>query len=112
MFFQQQPLRQWQCHEAESLCLGLPILPDYHQAVSVCACPGHHSGVLIFAFLGTTVDDKVHGPWVNGLALAIMIYTAANISGGPRCRSRTPAFMHARRRLPASTSGTADAGWL
>lgn len=39
-------------------------------------------GVMIFAFLGTTVDDKVHGPWVNGLALAIMIYTAANISGG------------------------------
>eukprot|EP00775_Hariotina_reticulata_P002360 gene2360-2666_t len=39
-------------------------------------------GVLIFAFLGTTVDDKVFGPWVNGLALAIMIYTAANISGG------------------------------
>eukprot|EP00775_Hariotina_reticulata_P007751 gene7751-7950_t len=39
-------------------------------------------GVLIFSFLGTTVDDKVFGPWVNGLALAIMIYTAANISGG------------------------------
>lgn len=39
-------------------------------------------GVMIFSFLGTTVSDKVHGPWVNGLALAIMIYTAANISGG------------------------------
>lgn len=30
------------------------------------------AGVLIFAFLGTTVNDPVHGPWVNGLALAIM----------------------------------------
>jgi len=39
-------------------------------------------GVMIFSFLGTTVNDKVHGPWVNGLALAIMVYTAANISGG------------------------------
>lgn len=39
-------------------------------------------GVMLFSFLGTTVNDKVHGPWVNGLALAIMVYTAANISGG------------------------------
>lgn len=39
-------------------------------------------GVMIFTFLGSTVNDKVHGPWVNGLALAIWIYSAANISGG------------------------------
>jgi len=39
-------------------------------------------GVMIFSFIGTTVTDKVFGPWANGLALAIMIYTAANISGG------------------------------
>jgi hypothetical protein len=38
-------------------------------------------GVMIFTFLGSSVSDKVHGPWVNGLALAIWIYTAANISG-------------------------------
>lgn len=38
-------------------------------------------GVMIFTFLGSSVTDKVHGPWVNGLALAIWIYTAANISG-------------------------------
>lgn len=36
----------------------------------------------MFSFLGSTVSDKVHGPWVNGLALAIWIYAAANISGG------------------------------
>ncbi|WIA38461.1 hypothetical protein OEZ86_001784 [Tetradesmus obliquus] len=39
-------------------------------------------GVMVFTFLGSTVSDKVFGPWVNGLALAIWIYTAANISGG------------------------------
>lgn len=27
---------------------------------------------MLFSFLGSTVNDKVHGPWVNGLALAIM----------------------------------------
>lgn len=36
---------------------------------------------MIFTFLGSTVKDAVHGPWVNGLALAIWIYAAANISG-------------------------------
>lgn len=36
---------------------------------------------MIFTFLGSTVTDKVAGPWVNGLSLAIWIYTAANISG-------------------------------
>jgi hypothetical protein len=36
---------------------------------------------MIFTFLGSTVTDKVHGPWVNGLALAVWIYAAANISG-------------------------------
>eukprot|EP00878_Enallax_costatus_P000143 GHUV01000186.1.p1 GENE.GHUV01000186.1~~GHUV01000186.1.p1 ORF type:complete len:303 (+),score=50.80 GHUV01000186.1:123-1031(+) len=39
-------------------------------------------GTMIFTFLGSSVSDKVFGPWVNGLALAIWIYTAANISGG------------------------------
>jgi hypothetical protein len=38
-------------------------------------------GTMIFTFLGSTVSDPVHGPWVNGLALAIWIYAAANISG-------------------------------
>lgn len=37
---------------------------------------------MVFTFLGSTVTDKVFVPWVNGLALAIWIYTAANISGG------------------------------
>jgi glycerol uptake facilitator-like aquaporin len=37
---------------------------------------------LIFTFLGTTVNDKVLGPFVNGLSLAVVIYFAANISGG------------------------------
>lgn len=37
--------------------------------LSVCASV---AGVMLFSFLGTTVNDKVHGPWVNGLALAIM----------------------------------------
>ncbi|GBF97262.1 hypothetical protein Rsub_09953 [Raphidocelis subcapitata] len=39
-------------------------------------------GVLLFSFLGSTVTDPQLGPWVNGLALAVMIYMAANISGG------------------------------
>ncbi|KAF8061944.1 Nodulin-26 [Scenedesmus sp. PABB004] len=39
-------------------------------------------GVMVFTFLGSTVSDKVFGPWVNGLALAIWIYAAANVSGG------------------------------
>ncbi|WIA41374.1 hypothetical protein OEZ86_004966 [Tetradesmus obliquus] len=47
-----------------------------------CCATQFDAGVLIFSFLGTTVSDPVHGPWVNGLALAICIYMAANISGG------------------------------
>lgn len=39
-------------------------------------------GVLLFSFLGSTVTDPILGPFVNGLALAVLIYTAANISGG------------------------------
>ena len=39
-------------------------------------------GVMLFSFLGSTVNDKILGPFVNGLALAVLIYTAANISGG------------------------------
>lgn len=38
-------------------------------------------GVLLFSFLGSTVSGPM-GPWVNGLALAVLIYVAANISGG------------------------------
>ncbi|WIA41373.1 hypothetical protein OEZ86_004965 [Tetradesmus obliquus] len=59
-------------HQRQYFCSGSSAL-----AGSLAA-----SGVLIFSFLGTTVTDKVHGPWVNGLALAICIYMAANISGG------------------------------
>ncbi|KAI8471971.1 MAG: aquaporin-like protein [Monoraphidium minutum] len=39
-------------------------------------------GVTLFSFLGSTVKDPILGPIVNGLALAVLIYTAANISGG------------------------------
>ncbi|KAF6256244.1 aquaporin-like protein [Scenedesmus sp. NREL 46B-D3] len=39
-------------------------------------------GTMMFTFLGSTVTDKVFGPWVNGLALAVWVYSAANISGG------------------------------
>jgi len=39
-------------------------------------------GVMFFQFLGGSASDKVFVPWVNGLALAIWVYTAANISGG------------------------------
>ncbi|KAI8471179.1 MAG: aquaporin-like protein [Monoraphidium minutum] len=38
-------------------------------------------GVMIFSFLGSTVTGEMT-PWVNGLALAVLIYAAANISGG------------------------------
>lgn len=38
-------------------------------------------GVMLFSFLGSTVSGAM-GPWVNGLALAVLIYVAANISGG------------------------------
>ena len=37
--------------------------------------------VLLFSFIGTTVKDP-YGPIGNGLALAALIYTAADISGG------------------------------
>jgi glycerol uptake facilitator-like aquaporin len=37
---------------------------------------------MLFSFLGSTVNDRILGPFVNGLALAVLIYTAANISGG------------------------------
>jgi glycerol uptake facilitator-like aquaporin len=36
---------------------------------------------MLFAFIGTTAAPE-WGPVANGLALATMIYTAANISGG------------------------------
>ena len=38
-------------------------------------------GTMLFAFIGTTAS-KEFAPAANGLALATMIYTAANISGG------------------------------
>lgn len=39
-------------------------------------------GVACFQFLGGTSRDPVLTPFVNGLALAVLIYMAANISGG------------------------------
>ena len=38
-------------------------------------------GVMFFQILGATTTKSM-APWVNGLALAVWIYTAANISGG------------------------------
>lgn len=44
----------------------------------ICEC----IGVALFTFLGSTVVDPILGPFVNGFALTVWIYTAANISGG------------------------------
>lgn len=39
-------------------------------------------GVLSFQFLGGTSTDPILTPFVNGFALAVLVYLAANISGG------------------------------
>lgn len=39
-------------------------------------------GVMMFSFLGSTVTNPILAPFVNGFALTVWIYAAANISGG------------------------------
>lgn len=39
-------------------------------------------GTLLFTFMGNTVTNPTMVPFVNGLMLAVWIYTAANVSGG------------------------------
>jgi hypothetical protein len=65
--------------------LPLPLLQPITSKTFIVSLLVEFIGVMIFTFLGSTVTDKVHGPWVNGLALAIWIYSAANISGKGLC---------------------------
>jgi hypothetical protein len=75
---------QWDalgCSCPTVLLLPLPLLQPITSKTFIVSLLVEFIGVMIFTFLGSTVTDKVHGPWVNGLALAIWIYSAANISG-------------------------------